>query len=510
MQKQAPSLGRILVAGGFTLSCFGLILFLWVAFGGPIPLKPESYRVKVDFPEATQLAIESDVRIGGVSVGKVKAIDLAPANRRVEGNDTTEAEIEIQPQFAPLNSDTKAILRQKTLLGETFVELTSGTDPGQQAAPVSLGSAANVSDAETKDVKPLPEGGTLAIGQTQNATQIDEIFNALDPETRRSFQLWQQNAAIAVDGRGLDLNDALGNLGPFVTDASDILGTLRKQKVAVKGLVRDTGTVFGALSERDQQLAGAIRGSDQTFGAIAQSDQALADTVQILPTFQRETRATLERLDQFQANTRPLVRKLLPVANDISPTLRSVRQLSPNLESLFNDLPALITAGKRGLPALSRFLGPQGLRPVLDSLDPFLSNLNPILGLLDYYRTLIPDFLATPGVGLSGSLEDQPGQLAARHYLKQFGYVSPEVLAVYDNRLPTNRGNGYLPRNALGPPAARNGIFPNFDCNNTGGDRLAGDGKSPPVSETFAPCFTAKKFPSRFGGSKFPRLFADP
>jgi phospholipid/cholesterol/gamma-HCH transport system substrate-binding protein len=37
MEKQAPSLGRILVAIGFALSCFGLILFLWVAFGGPSP-----------------------------------------------------------------------------------------------------------------------------------------------------------------------------------------------------------------------------------------------------------------------------------------------------------------------------------------------------------------------------------------------------------------------------------------------------------------------------------------
>ena len=41
MQKQAPSIGRILVAAGFTLSCFGLILFLWIAFGGPTPLKAE-------------------------------------------------------------------------------------------------------------------------------------------------------------------------------------------------------------------------------------------------------------------------------------------------------------------------------------------------------------------------------------------------------------------------------------------------------------------------------------
>ncbi len=138
MQKQAPSVGRILVAVGFTLSCFGLILFLWIAFGGPIPLKPESYRITAYFPEATQLAQESDVRIGGVSVGKVKTIELAPADKRVNGNDTTEAVIEIEPEFAPISEDARAILRQKTLLGETYVELTSGTEAGEQSAGSGL------------------------------------------------------------------------------------------------------------------------------------------------------------------------------------------------------------------------------------------------------------------------------------------------------------------------------------------------------------------------------------
>ncbi len=78
MQKQAPSIGRILVAVGFTLSCFALLLFLWVTFGGPIPFKPESYRFTADFPEAITLQKEADVRIGGVSVGKVKDLSLAP------------------------------------------------------------------------------------------------------------------------------------------------------------------------------------------------------------------------------------------------------------------------------------------------------------------------------------------------------------------------------------------------------------------------------------------------
>jgi phospholipid/cholesterol/gamma-HCH transport system substrate-binding protein len=527
MQKQAPSIGRILVAALFTLSCFGLILFLWVAFGGPVPLKPESYRFTAYFPEATQLAVESDVRIGGVSVGKVKGVELAPPDQRVEGYDTTEAEIEIKPEFAPISDDAQAILRQKTLLGETYIELTPGTEPGSEEAPVSLGASANVTDAEADGVDALEEGGTLEVGQTRNAVQIDEIFNALDPETRQAFQRWQENASVAINGRGLDLNDTFGNLGPFVTDASQILASLNHQKVALKGLVRDTGTVFEALSERDGQLAEAIVGGERTFGALADSDQALAESFQILPTFQRETRATLEALDDYQLVGKPLLQKLLPVANDVSPTLRSVRELAPNLENLFRDLDPLIKAGRRGIPALARFLGPEGLRPVFDNLAPFLGNLVPALDYLRTYKKTITDFLATPGFALSNTLPIQPGQDTARSYLKQLGYTSAEVLSVWPTRLPTNRGNAYpAPDYLQSRELAENGIFANFDCKNTdytplsGGDEdedevgyLApanpGEGVQSPQNAGFAPCFIQTP-PDVFGGGRAPQVLAAP
>src|SRR4051794_9609382 len=402
MQKQAPSIGRILVAIGFALSCFGLILFLWIAFGGPIPLKPKSYEITAYFPEATQLATESDVRVGGVSVGKVKTIELAPEDKRVNGQDTTQATIQIDPQFAPINSDARAILRQKTLLGETYVELTSGTKPGSEGGPVSLGSSGGGDGSDTANVHSIPEGGTLGIGQTKDATQIDEIFNALDKQTRDAFRNWQANAAVAINGRSVDLNDSFGNLGPFLSDATDVLHVLRSQKTDLKGLVRDTGTVFNALSERNQELSGAITNSNQAFGALADQNQALAETFRILPVFEHESHLTLERLDSFQANTRPLIQKLLPVANDISPTLHSVRRLSPHLKSLFINLKPLIKASQKGLPATRKFLS--GLRPVLSALDPFLASLNPVIKYLGFYRSEITGFLTGPPAALGDTL----------------------------------------------------------------------------------------------------------
>ena len=85
MIKQAPSVGRILTMVAFTLSCFGIVLFLWLSFGGSIPLRPEGYRVKVAFPEATQLAQSAEVRISGVKVGRVRSVE---ANEQTGLTDT--------------------------------------------------------------------------------------------------------------------------------------------------------------------------------------------------------------------------------------------------------------------------------------------------------------------------------------------------------------------------------------------------------------------------------------
>src|SRR5881227_3101070 len=107
MQKQAPSLGRILVMVGFALSCFGLLLFLWLAFGGPVPLKPKGYQFTVPFKEAGQLANEADVRISGVPVGKVKVIT---SDMPVCLSGMSDATIQLDRAYAPIPKDTKAVL----------------------------------------------------------------------------------------------------------------------------------------------------------------------------------------------------------------------------------------------------------------------------------------------------------------------------------------------------------------------------------------------------------------
>jgi phospholipid/cholesterol/gamma-HCH transport system substrate-binding protein len=551
MQKQAPSIGRFLVAIGFTLSCFGLLLFLWVTFGGPVPFKPESYRFTADFPEAITLQKEADVRIGGVSVGKVKQIGLAPESECHSDPtlcNTTEATIEIDPQYAPISSDAKAILRQKTLLGETYIELTTGSQvqPGAETGDVNAQSSSiDVGQISGGDAPhSIPEGGHLAQTQVQDQTQIDEIFQGFDRPTREAFQSWMQNAGIAINGRGLDLSDAFGNLGPFATDASDVLGTLRQQEQSPRTLVHNTGDVFAALTEHDQALAGAIVGANRTFGALASQSEALSDTFKIFPTFENESRLTLDRLKGFAEDAQPVFHDLRPVARDLSPTLRDVRKLTPKAHKLFQNLDPLIKVSATGLPSLSSFL--HELRPVMDGLDPFLANFNPLVRWLDYQAPVVTDFLSNPSSSTADFLPSQSGQSAPLHLSRQMTIFTAESLSIYQNRLQTNRGNGYLQPFAIGNPysSSQGEIFPGHDCNNTFGGQPVTHSppSSPPQEESgqfpfsslvnptspnqvgpnfpggtaaspgpsaYAACTIAPDFPSLFGGGKIPSVLPD-
>jgi phospholipid/cholesterol/gamma-HCH transport system substrate-binding protein len=444
MQRQAPSLGRILVMVTFTLSCFGLLLYLWLSFGGSIPLKPNGYRFNVAFPEATQLGVEADVRIAGVSVGKVRAKSIDPAHPN-----RTVATIEMQSRYAPVARDTRAILRQKSLLGETFVELTPGH-------PKTAGT--------------VPEGGFLADGRVADTVQLDEILDALDPQTRASFRGWQQELSRAVAGRGRDLNDALGNLPEFAQDGNDLLTLLDAQSESVRGLVRGTGEVFGALSKDEGQLHNLIVNAGATFDATARQQDALAESLRIFPTFLDESRLTFQRLESFSKDTDPLVQELRPSARDLTPTLRDLRAMAPDLRTALTNLDPLISASKTGMPALRDTLS--NAKPLVGQLQPFLEQLNPILQWLEYNQLTTADFISNGAATLADTTDTVTNQEMG-HYLRQFGPIGPESVAMYPTRPAASRGNAYLRPDALtGAKRDRYMMFGNFDCTNAGGTRM--------------------------------------
>src|SRR4051794_39885414 len=439
MQKQAPTLPRLLTMVLFALSCFGLLLFLWLAFGGPIPLKPKGYRIHVAFPEATQLATQADVRIAGVSVGKVvgKDIGTGPHINR------TVATIQLNPDIAPLHANAHAILRQKTLLGETYVELTPGTN----------------------NAKKIPENGYLADGQVHKTVELDEIFQALDPVTRKAFQTWQQDLAQGINGRGTDFNNALGNLPHFVASASDVLDVLDAQSAAVRRLVRNTGVTFGALNQNQRQLHNLIVNSEDTFGALASQNEKLAEMFKIFPTFLDESKKTFAKLETFSKNTDPLIQELRPAIRDLRPALKATKELAPDLRNTFIKLQPLITASKTGLPALRDTLN--ATTPLLAQVQPFLENLNPILKYLEYYQWQTADFISN-GAGALADTVPTATDREMGHYLRQWGPAGAETAAFYPNRPSIDRGNAYLPPVWNGTEYAQRMVFPEHDCNNVG------------------------------------------
>jgi phospholipid/cholesterol/gamma-HCH transport system substrate-binding protein len=414
MIKQAPSLGRILTMVAFSLSCFGIVLFLWLSFGGSVPLRPKGYEVNVAFPEATQLAQSAEVRISGVKVGRVRSVE---PNQK---SGLTDAVLEIDSRFAPIPRDTRAILRQKTLLGETYVEVSPGSPQGPE----------------------LADGGTLPEGQVAETVELDEILRAFPPETRRQFSVWLDQQGLAVGDNAEAINDSLGLLTPFAEQTDEVLRVLNHQSAETRALVRDTGEVFDALTQRQGQLRELIVNSNRVWETTARRDAELADTFRVLPTFLREGRTTTRRLTEFAQDTNPLIDQLRPAARQLSPALVDLDKLAPDLRGLFTDLDPLVRVSRRGLPATEQVL--DNTAPLLRRLDPFLRNFTPIVDYLGLYKKEIAALFANDTAvtqAAEGNANSITGEI---HYLRTQNPENPEVMAGYPSRIASNRSNPYI------------------------------------------------------------------
>src|SRR3954471_24270723 len=305
---------RIAAIGLFAGSCLVILLLLWTSFGGSVPLKPRGYRIDAVFPDGTQLAQQADVRISGVPVGRVVRVS-ASGNR-------IRATMELDDRYVPLRGDVRAMLRAKTLLGETYVELT----PGQRGAA------------------PVHEGSTLPLGNVTPSVELDEIFRSFDTRTRAGLRTWLQSQAASVDGRGAEVSDAIGSLPAFAQESETLLRVLNEQHADVRGVVRDTGTVFAALSARDHELAALLRNAERVTDVTARRDADLRSTFRVLPRFNVEATRTLRALDAFAHDADPVVTALQPAARAFTPAARALAPLAPELQGFLAALGPLSDA----------------------------------------------------------------------------------------------------------------------------------------------------------------------
>ncbi|HSS32267.1 MAG TPA: MlaD family protein [Solirubrobacterales bacterium] len=416
MSKKAPSTTQLLIIAGFALSCFGILLFLWVTFGGPTPFKAKPYEIKVPFNEATQLAEQSDVRISGVNVGKVQNIVLAPNGRQAL------ATVDIDDKYAPLPESTRAILRTKTLLGETYIELTPGSRDGPE----------------------LADGGTVPEANIAESVQLDEIFRTFNPETRAAFQEWMQEAAVAINGQGQSLSYAIGEFEPTFEEFEKLFRILDTQKLAVSQLFRNGATTFSALRGREGELASLIQSSNRVFSTTAARDRDIEALFKAFPTFLDESRLTLDRLKTFSQNTDPLMKQLVPAAEQLSPTLIAFGRLAPEAKGLFEGLVPVIARAPTGFPAL-RKLFRDDFPPLLRAVDPFIRNLNPLLTGLGLYKHEVTGFFGNIAAASNLFLTEEFKNGEHPFVLRAMGNLNPETVSSYSSRLTSNRNSAYSP-----------------------------------------------------------------
>jgi ABC-type transporter Mla subunit MlaD len=462
MQKQAPTIGKLAMIAVFALSCFLILTYLWTSFGGPTPLSAKGYRFQADFEEATQLADNADVRISGVTVGHVR--------RSEHVGTATRTEIEIDRRYAPIPKDTRATLRQKTLLGETYVELTPGSDESGM----------------------LSDGGFLPATQVRPTVELDEILRALDERTRADLQRFLKGTARAFRGRGEDFNAAVGNLGPFGEDAADLARLLHGQRRAVRQLVSDSGQVFESLGRRQGELSGLVRGLDTLLGATARRDAELVETVRILPTTLRELRPTLAELEAVSHEARPLVRDLRPAGRALRPTLADALPLAPELRGLFRDVDRVITVSEEALPATTRTV--EAAHPLFRMLVPVLREAEPVVDYLGLYRREVITTLANIASATQGAERPQGGGAPIR-YLRALVPFTAEGLVAADERFGTNRHNPYFPPGALEKLGTQ---LETFDCRNE--DNASVPGQAAP------PCVVAPNVEFQGRSTRFPQL----
>src|SRR3954454_23767459 len=243
MATRTPSMGLLAALAVFALSCFGIGLFLWKTFGGATPLEPTGYRVHALFgAEATQLTQGSEVRISGVKIGMV--ISTAPRGRRIE------ALMQIDRRFAPLPSDVRAVVRFKTLLGESFVEMSPGDRHGPR----------------------LPDGGRLATRNVESTQTVDRVLSTFDELTRRAFKRFLNEFATATKGRGESLNNVIGDMAPTSADLHRLSTVLDAEGPALSELIRDTGSALNRIGDRARDVRTLVDAGDEVLGATASQD----------------------------------------------------------------------------------------------------------------------------------------------------------------------------------------------------------------------------------------------
>ena len=258
--------------GIFTVTMLLVAFGLVVTFGefrfGP------SNTYHANFIDATRLKGNQKVRIAGVPVGAVKEVKLNPDN-------TVDVAFSVDKRYT-LYSSTRALIRYDNLVGDRFLEITSG--PGE--------------------LRKLPPGGTIDQRHTQPALDLDALLGGLRP-VLKGLDADKVNTVSSyvidlLQGQGGALSNLLANTNSFgsTLGAHDrAIGDVITNLNAVLATVDAKGAQFSDTVDQLQKLiTGLAEGRDAIAGAIPPLATTTSDLTDLLKHSRRPLQGTLENL----------------------------------------------------------------------------------------------------------------------------------------------------------------------------------------------------------------------
>lgn len=295
----------------FTAGLVALVAIVGFSLGAWFKFNPfdHPFKLNADFRNASNLAPRSPVRIAGIEVGKVSAVEpLGGGGARVE--------MELDDEALPIHADAELKVRPRIFLGGNFfVEL----EPGSPSSPT------------------VEDGATIPRKQTAAPVQLTDVLGSLQGDTRRNLQTLVREYARGLDRGGAEgIRRGLPHLAPALRDSALTSDAALGQdpKADVPRGLRGTQRTVGALDEDEQALKGLVTDLSITTGALAREDGALEASVPALRDTLRTALPALASLNgafpslrTIAAEARPGVRVLGPATTAARPLLRQARAL---------------------------------------------------------------------------------------------------------------------------------------------------------------------------------------
>ena len=314
---------------------------LYLGFTKSIPFKPQ-YEIKAVFESSNNLRNGSPVRIAGVEVGKVTAVEGTG-----KGSEAVEVTMTVGKSGRPIHEDARAKIRPRIFLeGNFFVDLEPGT-PG----------AAEIED-----------DGTIPINQTAVPVQFDQLLTSLQSDTREDLKTLLDEYGNALDKGGAEaFNRSIPHWESAYRDTAIVAeAMLGEEPHDLSGFIDQFGATAAALDRNPVQLKNLITDFNTTAAAFAREDDNLRAAISELPNTLDAAQPALAALNEsfpslraFTADIRPGVRSSEAALDASIPLVRQLRGLvsEDELRGLAADLrptiPALARLTRESIP-LSR------------------------------------------------------------------------------------------------------------------------------------------------------------